>query len=232
MSGHTRHMNASNRGQETPEVPGSYRNRSTRSRLLKFALVSTLAALPFVWGPRAALADSVEDAAAVCSGCHGEKGVPMDKTIPVIWGQRRDYILKQLLDFKSGHRKNDTMAAIVDSLTKTDMEALASYFSKQSWPDLGQPPAPEDVKTKAIDTIVQLNCKGCHQEHFQGDYVRPRLRGQQDVYLLKTMTDFHKGDRTNFAPMEALMKSLSEDELKPIATYLAGLSSGTNVGEK
>jgi cytochrome c553 len=181
-------------------------------------------ALPFVWAPRPAQADSVEDSAQVCSGCHGEQGVPIDKTIPNIWGQRRDYILKQLLDFKDGHRKNDTMSPIAESLTKSDMEALASYFAKQKWPSLGQPAAPNDVKTAAIDTISRLNCRGCHQEHFQGDYVRPALAGQQQEYLLKTMTDFHTGDRSNFLAMEALMKSLNDDELKPVAAYLAGLA--------
>jgi cytochrome c553 len=195
------------------------------SLMSKLATVAALVALPLVWETSSALADSVEEAAQVCSGCHGEKGVPMDKTIPVIWGQRREYLLKELLDFKRGHRKNETMAAIVDALTKSDMEALATYFSQQKWPDLGQKPAADDVKGKAIDTIGQLNCRGCHQDEFQGDYVRPRLRGQQEDYLLKTMTDFHNGDRANFPAMAALMKSLSEDELKPVAAYLAGLST-------
>ncbi|MFT3731936.1 MAG: cytochrome C [Hyphomicrobium sp.] len=196
-------------------------------------MLAAISALPFIWAPRAALADSVEETATTCAGCHGENGVPIDKTIPVIWGQRREYILKQLWDFKIGHRKNETMAAIVDALTKTDMEALASYFSKKQWPALGQTPAPDDVKTKALDVISQLNCWGCHQDQFQGDYVRPRLRSQQEEYLLKTMTDFHTGERANFPAMESLMKSLSEDELKPIATYLAGLPSEMpTIGQK
>ncbi len=181
-------------------------------------------ALPLVSAPHSALADSVEDTAQVCSGCHGEAGVPIDKTIPVIWGQRREYILKELWDFKTGHRKNETMAGIVDSLTRTDMEALATYYSKRTWPNLGQPAATEDVKAKAIDIIGQVNCRGCHQDHFQGDYVRPSLRGQQEEYLIKTMTDFHSGERANFPPMAALMRSLSEDDFKPVATYLAGLN--------
>jgi cytochrome c553 len=196
-------------------------------------LAASAIALIFALAPRTALADSVEDTAQVCSGCHGEKGVPMDKTIPVIWGQRRDYILKELEDFKIRHRKNDTMEAIADSLSKSDMEALATYFSNKQWPNLGQAAAPADVKSKALDVIGALNCRGCHQDHFQGDYVRPRLRGQQDEYLLKTLTDFHSGERANFAAMAALIKSLNVDELKPVATYLAGLpGDGQAVGEK
>lgn len=223
MPGYTRSMKASNPGQETLKVLRTNRYLSSFSRLSQFVLVASMIALPFVWAPRAAFADSVEETSQVCAGCHGEAGVPIDKTIPVIWGQRREYLLDQLMDFKTGHRKNETMAGIVGDMSKSDLEALASYFSKQKWPSLGQTAAPADVKEKAIDTIVRLNCKGCHQEHFQGDYVRPALRGQQDEYLLKTMTDFHSGERANFAPMEALMQSLHEDDLKTIATYLAGL---------
>ena len=177
----------------------------------------------FTFAPATASADSVDDLAQVCSGCHGEKGVPIDKSIPVIWGQRREYILKELLDFKTGHRKNETMAGIVESLSKTDMEALATYFSKQQWPKLDQPAAPADVAHQAQEVFSALNCRGCHQDHFQGDYVRPSLRGQQEDYLLKTMTDFHTGERNNYPGMVALMKSLDESQLKPVAAYLAGL---------
>jgi cytochrome c553 len=226
-------MTASNRGQETSQVLQSYRQRFSLLRLSKWALVTTMAALPFVSAPRAALADSIEETSAVCSGCHGEQGVPMDKTIPNIWGQRREYILKELWDFKTGHRKNEQMSAVVDALTRSDMEALATFFSQKKWPNLGQPAASDDVKKKAYDVIGRLNCEGCHQDHFQGDYVRPALRGQQEEYLLKTMTDFHNGDRANFKPMEALMKSLNDDELKPVASYLAGLPiEGPVVGQK
>ncbi len=177
----------------------------------------------FVFGPRPALADSVEDLTQVCSGCHGEKGVPIDKSIPVIWGQRREYLLKELLDFKIGHRKNETMAGIVESLSKTDMEALATYFAEQKWPKLDQPMPPADVQSKAQAVFSAMNCRGCHQNHFQGDYVRPSLRGQQEDYLLKTMTDFHTGERNNYTGMVALMKAVNEDDLKPVAAYLAGL---------
>ncbi len=198
------------------------RRRSLSVRRNVVAVASVVAGLLGLFTEEA-VADSVNDLAQVCSGCHGEKGVPMDKSIPVIWGQRREYLLKQLWDFKIGHRKNEIMAGIVESLSKTDMEALASYFSEQKWPKLDQHPAPPDVAREAQQVISTLNCRGCHQDDFQGDYVRPSLRGQQQDYLLKTMTDFHTGERNNFPAMMALMKSLAEDQLKPLAAYLAGL---------
>lgn len=205
--------------------PARHRGR-LRSPRVRSNLVAVASVVPGLLGlfTEEAVADSVNDLAQVCSGCHGEKGVPMDKSIPVIWGQRREYLLKQLWDFKIGHRKNEIMAGIVESLSKTDMEALASYFSEQKWPKLDQQPAPPDVAHEAQQVISTLNCRGCHQDNFEGDYVRPSLRGQQQDYLLKTMTDFHTGARSNFPAMMALMKSLDENQLKPLAAYLAGLS--------
>lgn len=173
--------------------------------------------------PSSASAQTIDELVTVCAGCHGEKGVPIDKTIPNIWGQNRYYLLNQLRMFKVGHRKNEQMDPIVEPLSQTDMEALATYFAKLPWPDLQQPAAAGDVKVKARSVLNPLNCRGCHQEHYQGDMVRPRLAGQQDEYLIKTMTDFHKGDRTTYPGMVALMKSIDEADIKSLASYLAGL---------
>ena len=85
-----------------------------------------------------ALAQPVEEKAAVCSACHGEDGVPADKSIPVIWGQNEGYIYLQLRDYKLGNRKNETMAQIAGGLEKPDMQQLAAYFAAKQWPDLGQ----------------------------------------------------------------------------------------------
>ena len=37
-------------------------------------------------------AQSIEEKTAVCAGCHGADGKPVDKTIPNIWGQQAGYI--------------------------------------------------------------------------------------------------------------------------------------------
>jgi cytochrome c553 len=173
--------------------------------------------------PVPAVAQSLDELATVCAGCHGENGVPIEKNIPVIWGQNRAYMLNQLLDFKNGHRKDDQMGPIVESLSKTDMEALAKHFSQQKWPEIEQPAPSNEVKAQARSILNPMNCRGCHQEHYQGDTVRPRLAGQQEEYLAKTMTDFHSGTRTTYPGMVALMKAVNEPDIKPLATYLASL---------
>jgi len=72
-----------------------------------------------------------------CINCHGARGKGMSKTVsqfPVIGGQHRDYIIKNLTDFKEGRRKNDPagmMAAIAKRLSDDEITAVANYLSVQ-----------------------------------------------------------------------------------------------------
>jgi cytochrome c553 len=178
----------------------------------------------------AGAAQDVKETAQVCAGCHGENGTPIDKVTPIIWGQNEGYLYLQLRDFKSGARKNDTMGAIVASLEKDDIKALAAHFSGLKWPDLQQPSAPSDVASKAQTSIASIGCTGCHLQQFQGDGSTPRIAGQQHDYLKATMLAFRDRSRGNNPGMSDLMNAASSEDLTAIATYLAGLQiiGGTN----
>jgi len=122
--------------------------------------------------------------------CHGDDGKPIDKTIPAIWGQQQGYIYIQLRDFKRGDRRNDIMQPIASSMERDDMLAIAEYFSKKRWPDLGQPRAPKEIADWALRANSSVGCTGCHLDQFQGDGTVPRLAGMSREYLTKTMDDF------------------------------------------
>ncbi len=72
-----------------------------------------------------------------CINCHGPRGKGKSKKItqfPRIGGQHRDYILKQLNDFKAGRRANDPggmMQDIAKRLNEDDRKAVAEYLSAQ-----------------------------------------------------------------------------------------------------
>ena len=165
----------------------------------------------------------VADKAAVCAACHGEKGIPVDKLTPIIWGQKEGYIYLQLRDFKSGARKHEQMQAVVADFEKTDLQALAAYFTKKPWPDLLQPSAPKEVATKAIAANVSVGCTGCHLGEYQGDSTVPRLAGQQHEYLDKTIKEFRERTRANNPGMSDLMIAALPDDLAALAHYLSGL---------
>ena len=185
--------------------------------LRPFLSLMLLLASPF------AHADTIEDKAAICNACHGDKGVPTESVIPIIWGQNAGYLYLQLRDFQKGVRKDERMSAIAESLAKEDSLALAEYFSSKPWPNLGQPGGGKAVVAIAQRIDASIVCTSCHLDHYQGDASVPRTAGQQHDYLLKTMLDFRNKARANNPGMSDLMNAASEDEIKALANYLAGL---------
>jgi cytochrome c553 len=173
--------------------------------------------------PAPARAQTIEEKAQLCAACHGENGIPQDKTTPVIWGQYQGYLYLDLRDYKSGARKNDIMSPLAQTLERDDMMALALYFSQKRWPDLQQPSAPPDVAARAIRANASVGCTGCHQGQYQGEGTQPRLAGQSQEYLRQTMIDFRTRARGNNPGMTDLMLATSEDDIAALAQYMAGL---------
>jgi cytochrome c553 len=169
------------------------------------------------------LADSIEKKASVCVACHGEKGIPTNKSMPIIWGQNEGYIYIELRDMKKGARKNDQMAPIVENMERDDMLALAAYFAAKPWPNLDQPRAPPDDANHFAVMANSGQCSACHQSGFKGAGTQPRLAGQSFDYLVKTMLDFRSGARANNDWMTSLLKTFSEDDVRQMARVLAGL---------
>lgn len=69
-----------------------------------------------------------------CSSCHlptGSGNAPAG--YPHIAGQKTEYIIKQLKDFREGHRTNDgdtkIMRTIAEKLSNKEVEAVANYIS-------------------------------------------------------------------------------------------------------
>jgi cytochrome c553 len=169
--------------------------------------------------PFPSAAQSIKEKAQLCAACHGENGIPQQKSMPVIWGQYQGYLYLQLRDFMSGARKNDIMSALTQTMERDDMMALALYFSQKSWPDLQQPQAPADVAKRALAANVSIGCTGCHQ----GAGTQPRLAGQTREYLQQSMMDFRTRARGNNPGMTDLLLATSVEDIDALAQYMAGL---------
>src|ERR1700722_20638989 len=137
---------------------------TARQRACGAAMLAAGLALP----PASAEAQTVEQKPHLCSACHGDNGMPQQKTTPAIWGQQLGYLYVELRDFKSGARKNDQMSAVVASLAPDDLLALAQYFSQKPWPNLQQPAAPPAVAARASQVDKSVVCSSCHQEGYLG----------------------------------------------------------------
>jgi cytochrome c553 len=202
--------------------------------MLQVSRRAACAALLFGWilfaGASSAEEFNLEEKVKLCATCHGADGVPINKQTPVIWGQNEGYFYLQLRDFKRGMRKNPLMEPIAAQFEKKDMYALAAYFNKKKWPNLGQPSAPAKVAAKAESAIKSIGCRGCHLDHFQGDGSTARLAGQSQEYLLATMLAFRDGSRGNNPGMSNLMSATPEDDFQALSQYLSGLQIDQYLG--
>jgi cytochrome c553 len=153
----------------------------------------------------------------VCNTCHGAKGVPHDATIPVIWGQQENYLVKQLHDFQSGDRNFEAMAWMASTLSQSEMASAAASFAKKIWP------APSAGAASTSPPALAAVCQVCHQQNFVGGLAGPRLAGQRYEYLVEAMRRFAEGERTNSADMMNLMKALAPADREAMARYISSL---------
>ncbi|MGQ3891693.1 c-type cytochrome [Legionella sp. CNM-4043-24] len=84
---------------------------------------------------------------------------------------------------------------------------------------------PSDKIPEAANT-----CVACHGP--QGNSSNPEwpnLAGQHAQYLLKQLKDFKAGKTRNAASMTAMVASLSEDDMKALASYYSRLPLAENI---
>ena len=183
---------------------------------------SVLAALAAAVAPANAAEAEFGAKLLVCNACHGDSGVPKNPTIPIIWGQTENYLVKQLHDFQSGARDFEVMSWMVKTLSPEETASAAADFAKKGWPArIVTAAAPSPPAGLAL-------CQVCHQQNFfgglaVGDATAPRLAGQRYEYLVEAMRRFADGERTNNAEMVAAMKAISPIEREAMARYLSGL---------
>jgi len=68
----------------------------------------------------------------VCQSCHGVDGNSTNSMFPRLAGQHQSYLVKALMDYRSGARKNPIMNGFAANLTDQDIEDVTAYFSSQT----------------------------------------------------------------------------------------------------
>ena len=157
----------------------------------------------------------------LCTGCHGEAGMPVNPDMPITWGQNYYYLYVQLKDYASGRRANEIMNPIAAALSKEEMQALAKHFSEQPWPKTTFP-APDDATAlQAEQAMTAGACTECHLGNLHGRSGIPRVAGQQPVYLEKTMLELKNKVRKNAPAKSSLFATFPDEDLKALAAYLS-----------
>ena len=64
--------------------------------------------------------------ASNCAACHGDAGVSAQDYVPNLAGMRQETLVKQLTDYRSGHRRWAIMNAVASTLNGQDMRDAAA----------------------------------------------------------------------------------------------------------
>lgn len=69
--------------------------------------------------------------AAGCAICHGTEGRPVSGDMVPLAGLPREYIVRQLQDFRDGKRPGTVMHQLAKGYTDPQINALAAWFAAQ-----------------------------------------------------------------------------------------------------
>jgi len=92
-------------------------------------LLAALAAGGLVQTAAAADAQYARSLAATCFACHGTDGRSVNGVPPSLAGQNRDYLLKQMQEFRDGKRPATIMHQHAKGYTNEQLELIAGYFA-------------------------------------------------------------------------------------------------------
>ncbi len=187
------------------------------------------AAEPVVEKAKPDLAKGEASFGAVCAACHGADGNSTTPAYPKLAQQHPEYLVKQLMEFKSGKRENAIMKGFATTLSDEDMKNIAYWVTTKT-------AKPGFAKDKDLVTLGERiyrggiadrqvpACAGCHSPNGAGIPAQyPRLAGQHADYAVSQLTNFRDGIRKNSIQMTQVAAKLNDREIKAVSDYVAGL---------
>ena len=178
-----------------------------------------------------------------CNSCHGADGSGDDNMgTPRLSGQYFTFLVKQLEDYASDARKDETMFVMnanAKGLSVQDRRDVATYLAAKKTSFKGSDLA--ELKAQGVEvgatnfgkSLVEIGsaevsaCKSCHGYAGRGaPPVYPMIGQQRYTYIVSQLKNLRDGKRTNDAmgQMQAIAQKLSDDDIKNAAAYLTGAS--------
>ena len=164
-----------------------------------------------------------------CVSCHGANGNSTIAVNPRLSAQHESYIYKQLVNFTTAERNQPVMTTYAKMLTDEEKHNVAAWLSAQA----AKPGAAKNKDTIELGKkiyrggIADKNvpaCASCHGATGSGIPIQyPRLAGQHQDYTVAQLGLFKSGGRKNSAQMTTIAQRMSDEEMKAVADYVAGL---------
>lgn len=203
--------------------------KSLAALLTASLLAATASAADAPAAPKVDLAKGAASYATVCVACHAADGNSTVPLQPSLAQQHPEYTLKQLVEFKSGTRKDPIMQGFAAMLSEDDARNISWWLASQkakpgAATDKDLVLAGERIFRGGIPDRHIPACAGCHSPNGAGIPSQyPRLSGQHTDYTVKQMVAFRDGTRANNAVMQGVAAKMNDREIKAVSDYIAGL---------
>lgn len=168
-----------------------------------------------------------------CTMCHGAQGLSASDA-PNLAGQYPEVIVKQLMDYRSGHRRSAIMQALAQGLSDRDIADLAAYYAYL--PKARTAPTTYDESLPALVRVGAplrniAPCIACHGGIDQ-KFGAPWLEGMPAAYLTEQLAAFRSAERRNDAQaqMRNVARSMTDQEIAEVARFYSRKAGGG--GEK
>ena len=173
-------------------------------------------------GRRYAAAASIEERIAPCLACHGENGQSANPEIPSLGAQTAPYVLIQLFLFREKLRRFDIMNDAVKGFTDDDLRTFADTISKLPPP----PPTADTTDPARMERgqalVRQYRCNVCHNPDLAGRDNIPRIAGQREDFLVKTMREYKANIRPGYdASMGDVLQPVPDADILDLAYFAA-----------
>jgi cytochrome c553 len=181
-----------------------------------------IAALAFALIACAARAETIEERAAPCLGCHGEHGQSGTENTPSLGAQQPAYALIQLFMFREKLRVFEPMNEMAKPLTDGDLSTFSDFLAK-----LPKPTPPADAgdparMARAQALAQQHRCNSCHNPDYSGKENVPRIANQREDYLAKTLGEYKDNSRHGYdGSMADVMGPVTAEQIADLAYFIA-----------
>lgn len=186
----------------------------------KWALPAAAAALALGAAPSAF--SDIKDRLIPCLACHGDAGTSASPGVPSLGGQPAPFLLIQLYQFREKQRVAVPMNEFAKDLSDDDLKTFSDELAKLPPP---KPPAAGGVADRlerGKAAADKHRCGSCHNPDMSGHDQIPRIGGQREEYLLRTLRGYKSGKRSAYDPaMIEIARAMSDDEIKDAAHYMA-----------
>lgn len=192
--------------------------------LARHAVIAVLSALFAAAAHSAGDPARGAELATACMGCHGIPGYRNaypSYRVPKLGGQKAEYIVIALQEYRAATRPHPTMRAQAATLSDQDMQDLAAFFAAQGEPRTGPVVANGQAARGKEKSAV---CAACHGEAgVSAAPTWPNLAGQHRDYLEHAIASYRDKQRQD-PVMQGQVGALSDADIRDLAAYYAAQS--------